>query len=171
MNRLFEISEKLGEIARQRFELKQKLVVVDRNLVSYERSLIPAGGWPGSNADQRKAAELAVKEADIPLRDLHDEKSLYEDQLASLEVDREALILEKEAWQWTIRDRETQYDSHRPFDVSVFQAKAMYDEQVKSEAAYAEYMEEQEGYAQDLQRGTIDEVGSPKNDADDEIPF
>ena len=108
MNRLFEIAKELSVIATSRFELKQQLEATVRNIKTQEAAIIPAGGWPGANADTRKAAETAAKAADEPLRMLAMDKAAIEEELDRLELDREALTAEREAWHWTIRDRETQ---------------------------------------------------------------
>jgi hypothetical protein len=64
MNRLFEIANRLGEIARTRYQQHDLLKTVERSLKSRERAITPEGGWPGKNADERKAAELAALSAD-----------------------------------------------------------------------------------------------------------
>jgi hypothetical protein len=64
MNRLFEIANRLGEIARTRYQQHDLLKTVERSLKSREMKIKPEGGWPGKNADERKAAELAALSAD-----------------------------------------------------------------------------------------------------------
>ena len=106
MNRLFEIATELGEIARQRFDFRQKLTLYEQQQAAREAALIPEGGWPGSNADTRKAAEKAAKANDPELVGLTLSIQDLNFDLGKLEVDREALIAERDAWQWTIRDME-----------------------------------------------------------------
>ncbi len=108
MNRLFDIAYELNELAKARFDLKQQLETIARNIKTQEAAIIPAGGWPGSNADTRKAAETAAKAADPALQMFAADKAAIEEALDKLELDRDALLAEKEAWHWTIRDRETQ---------------------------------------------------------------
>jgi hypothetical protein len=106
MNRLFEIASELGEIARKRFLIRDEIRSFEINIKAEETAMIPEGGWPGSNDMQRKAAEATAKANSPSL--IYSRTIMQEDQtrLDSLEVDREVLIAERDAWMWTIRDRE-----------------------------------------------------------------
>lgn len=107
MNRLFRIADELAEIARARYDYRRAILTLDNDIAGREVELIPAGGWPGSNADARKAAEKAAKATDPELAyylELRDEQQI---KLDLLELDRDMLLAERQAWEWTIRDRET----------------------------------------------------------------
>lgn len=106
MNRLFEISRELSAIARVRFDLRQQLETIARNITAQQAAIIPAGGWPGSNADTRKAAKLAARASDPGLIMFAADKAAVAQQLETLEVDRDALLAEHDAIIWTIRDVE-----------------------------------------------------------------
>lgn len=106
MNRLFEIAEQLGEIAHSRYSIRQGIAALDVKIANREAAIIPDGGWPGSNADTRKAAEKAAKAADKNLIDWTASRESFQAALDELEYKREALIAERDAWQWTIRDNE-----------------------------------------------------------------
>ena len=108
MNRLFEIAEALHNIALDRMTMRQSMDTVNRNIKAREAAMIPEGGWPGSNADTRKAAEVAAKANDGQLKNLDLEKRMIEAQLERSEIERDALVEERNAIQWTIRDREQQ---------------------------------------------------------------
>ncbi len=105
-NRLFEIASKLGEIAENRRTTRLQQLEIQRMIEARKTALIPEGGWPGSNDVQRKAAECKAKESDQVLHDLILDDDLLSGQMAQLEADREALIAERDAYQWTIRDAE-----------------------------------------------------------------
>jgi hypothetical protein len=107
MNRLFEIATELSEISRKRQILRNDIRKFELSIKAAEIELIPEGGWPGSNDMQRKAAEATSKANDPALIYLRYEMDEDQSRMDLLEVDREALISEREAWQWTIRDRET----------------------------------------------------------------
>jgi hypothetical protein len=109
MNRLFEIAKQLKDIALHRFVEKRQLADLETKIAAREVSLIPDGGWAGANADTRKASEKAAKAADAELQELIKLQSSCQESLDNLEFDREILTIEKEAWQWTIRDNETRY--------------------------------------------------------------
>jgi hypothetical protein len=106
MNRLFEIAEELHLIALDRMTQRQTLDTVNRNIKAREAAMIPDGGWPGSNADTRKAAELAAKSTDKQLVSFDIESRVIQDQLQVSEIKRDALIEERDAIRWTIRDNE-----------------------------------------------------------------
>jgi hypothetical protein len=108
MNRLFEIATELGEIAHSRFVIRRGIDALDAKITAREAAMIPEGGWPGANADTRKAAEKAAKATDPELIKLADNRNAFQSSLDELECKREALVAERDAWQWTIRDRETQ---------------------------------------------------------------
>lgn len=108
MNRLFEIAEQLHNIALDRMTMREAMDTVNRNIKAREAAMIPEGGWPGGNADTRKAAEVAAKAADGQLKNLDLEKRMIEAQLERSEIERDALVEERNAIQWTIRDREQQ---------------------------------------------------------------
>ena len=106
MNRLFDIASELGEIARKRFDVKCQISIIDENIKKVEAAIVPVGGWPGSNADQRKASELAARSSNQALIEFGMDLDAAQNDLAKLEVDREVLIAERDAWMWTIRDQE-----------------------------------------------------------------
>ena len=124
MNRLYEIAKELGNIASVRFYLKQQLETIAHNIKTQEAAIIPAGGWPGSNADTRKAAEIAAKAADEPLRMFAADKAAIEEQLDLNELKRETLTAEREAITWTIRDIENVARGQE----SVFEMLRKYDD-------------------------------------------
>ncbi len=106
MNRLFEIAERLHLIALDRMTQRQALDTVNRNIKAREVAMIPDGGWPGNNADTRKAAEVAAKATDQQLNLFELEKRMTQDQLETSEILKDALIEERDAIRWTIRDNE-----------------------------------------------------------------
>lgn len=108
MNRLFEISKELGEIATRKFEARRNAAQLEADILAREAAIIPEGGWPGSNADTRKAAEKAAKAADTTLTTYAAQKLDYQDSLDQLDLRREILTAERDAWQWSIRDLEAQ---------------------------------------------------------------
>jgi uncharacterized protein YeaC (DUF1315 family) len=133
MNRLFEIASELGEIARKRLSLRQIIDGMTDDIAMREAELIPEGGWPGGNADTRKAMEKAAKAADIILQGRINYKSTSQKELDALEVDRDVLNAERDAWQWTIRDRETTkpLDGH---ESSVFEDYDLWQDEQYSRA-------------------------------------
>jgi hypothetical protein len=106
MNRLFEIARELGDIAQKRMESRRFIAEVEAMTIIREASIVAEGGWAGSNADTRKAAEKAAKGADQELLALTASKLSYQATLDELEVKKEVLVAERDAWQWTIRDNE-----------------------------------------------------------------
>jgi hypothetical protein len=106
MNRLFIIAEELGRIAHQRFDLRQAIARHESFITSRKRALIPEGGWPGKNADERKAAEIAAFAGDVELLGAQAFLAHDQDALDQWDVEREVLQAELAAWQWTIRDLE-----------------------------------------------------------------
>lgn len=163
MNRLFEIAAELKVIATTRFELKQQLETTVRNIKTQEAAIIPAGGWPGANADTRKAAEIAAKAADEPLRIFAMDKAAIEEELDRLELDREALTAEREAWHWTIRDRETQgCMTESVFDAMDAWSRAQTD--IVADAA----AEAEEAFEQALSGEPVTAVD---DDGDSDLPF
>jgi len=163
MNRLFEIAKELTVIATTRFELKQQLEAAVRNIKTQEAAITPAGGWPGANADTRKAAEIAAKAADEPLRMLAMDKAAIEEELDRLDLDRDALIAEREAWHWTIRDRETQ----GIMKMSVFEEMDAWTARQAETVADAE-AEASEAFEQSLSGEPITAVD---DDGDSDLPF
>lgn len=133
MNRLFTIASELSNIAQERFEIKQKLSLYEMQQSARETAMIPEGGWPGSNDTQRKSAEKTAKANDPELIGLSMSIHDLNYDTGQLEVDRDALIAERDAFQWTIRDRETTKppDGHR---TSVFEDYDLWqDEQYSAE--------------------------------------
>jgi hypothetical protein len=106
MNRLFEIAQELRAIALVNFEAQEGLRQLERSIKARKEQLIPEGGWPGSNDAQRKAAELKAYTTDEPLARFEQEQIELRRETAALEVDRDNLLEEKAAWQWTIRDQQ-----------------------------------------------------------------
>jgi hypothetical protein len=107
MNRLFEIAKELNDVAVSRMDYREKLQMVERDRKAYELQMVPEGGWPGKNADERKAAEMIAKGNDGQLYGYEIQRQTIEHNLAAEELRRDALTAEREAWMWTIRDRET----------------------------------------------------------------
>lgn len=103
-NRLFEISNELASNLRAQLKTKMDLAAVEVSIIAQEAHIIPEGGWPGSNADTRKAYEKQAKAADPVLKFLNEEKNKGQESLQVLELDFRILQMEKEAWQWTIKD-------------------------------------------------------------------
>lgn len=107
MNRLFEIATELGDIA-----VKANLIIRDNrkfeaSMKRVELELIPEGGWPGSNETQRKVAEATAKATDANLIYMRDCMDGNQERLDELYIRRQDLLNEREAWHWTIRDRES----------------------------------------------------------------
>jgi hypothetical protein len=127
MNQLFEIASALGELAHARYELRNELTAIENAVKARKAAITPPGGWPGKNPDERKAAELAAVSTDETLTLLLSQKDDVEDELALSEADREALIAERDAWQWTIRDREVA--AFNPQMMSVFDMMREFEQQ------------------------------------------
>jgi hypothetical protein len=106
MNRLFDIARELGDIAQKRMTLRRELAENEAMTIIREAAIVPDGGWPGGNADTRKAAEKAAKGTDQELLALMSITHDYQFELEQLEVKRDVLVAERDAWQWTIRDNE-----------------------------------------------------------------
>lgn len=163
MNRLFEIAKELTAIAATRFDLKQQLETTVRNIKTQEAAIIPAGGWPGSNADTRKAAETAAKAADEPLRMFAMDKAAIELELDRLDLDRDALITERDAWHWTIQDRCNQGN----MTYSVFEEMNEWQARQAETVAGAE-TEAEEAFEQALSGEPVTTVD---DDGDSDLPF
>jgi len=177
VNRLFDIASKLDIIARQRFALRRFILDTENQIIAREAAMIPEGGWPGGNADTRKAMEKAAKAADPELQKLITGKEGYQTDLDNLELEKDALVNERSAWEWTIRDRETiTPDGGLP--CSVFEAMDLFmDEQYQKEQEelYQLSLEEEEAQREreaaeqpklDFEPGSVDDPSSP-----DYIPF
>lgn len=106
MNRLFEIAEELKHNAISRIDYRRKLQAIERDMKAYERQMIPEGGWPGKNADERKAAELSAKANDGQLYGYEIQRQTVQFNLDNDELHRDELIEERDAIRWTIRDSE-----------------------------------------------------------------
>jgi hypothetical protein len=106
MNKLFEIAKELSEIAQKRFEIKQKLSLYEMQQSARETAMTPEGGWPGSNDMQRKAEEKKAKANDPELIGLSMSIHDLNYDFGQLEVDRDAMVEERDAIRWTIRDNE-----------------------------------------------------------------
>ena len=106
MNRLFEIAETLKESAAVRIDYRNRLQLLKSDLELHERQMIPVGGWPGKNADERKAAELVAKDLDGTIFDIEARRKSIQAKLEAEELRRDALIEERDAIRWTIRDAE-----------------------------------------------------------------
>jgi hypothetical protein len=179
VNRLFDIASKLDIIARQRFALRRFILDTENQIIAREAAMIPEGGWPGGNADTRKAMEKAAKSADPELQKLITGKEGYQTDLDNLELEKDALVNERSAWEWTIRDRETQTSDNTCFNQSVFEAMDLFqDEQEQrnidelyqlSVQEEAEANREREAADQpklDFEPGSVDDPSSPNY-----IPF
>jgi len=131
MNRLFEIASELNQISVSRMKLRSEIDFIGESIIRHEAEMIPEGGWPGSNADTRKAMEKAAKASDLTLQNLANGKINAQSEMDALEIERDALIAERDAYQWTIRDRE---NVARGVE-SVFVAKPSEPEPVSDEQA------------------------------------
>jgi len=105
-NRLFEIAELLKSIAVQRAILRRDIGAFDDKITFIKRDLIPEGGWPGKNADERKAAEISAYHNSTYLNYWEGEKKESEEFISQLDTYRMALLEERSAYEWTIRDNE-----------------------------------------------------------------
>jgi hypothetical protein len=106
MNRLFEIAKELGSIANDRFNLRESIRDYENRIKRARVELAPAGGWPGTNEAARKIAQEYSELHDPDLMFMRAALDDDEVSLEKLESNREALIAERDAWQWTIRDEE-----------------------------------------------------------------
>lgn len=170
MNRLFEIAVALGEIARVRLDTKRYLVAVDKLIADRSTALIPEGGWPGSNADTRKAVEKSTLANDPELKGFAMGRDSYIATLDDLELKRDALLAERSAWEWTIRDREA--CAHEGGQIySVFSMMEAY----RTEQEYAAQMEAMETTKDTMAEATEnmngDELDLLTQTHDDDPPF
>lgn len=169
MNRLFEIAKELGEIANKRLQGKQLLDESDQLLKGIMLRLIPEGGWPGKNADERKAAELKAYDDCVILQEEQERRASIKETFDLLEADREALIAERDAWQWTIRDNEVA--ASVGYGRSVFAMMETY----QTEKEWAEYnaQEAADQARAQAQQDAYDELNQIKTEGldPDEPPF
>lgn len=106
MNRFLDIAKDLSEYAIAIIGGRRQLQALDRQVKDHERTMIPDGGWPGKNADERKAAELAAKSSDEQLYEYEIRRQAIQFNLDNDELHRDALLEERDALRWTIRDNE-----------------------------------------------------------------
>lgn len=106
MNRLFEIAQELTNCAIELSDDRRKLLSLEREAKAYERQVVPEGGWPGKNADERKAAEMNFKASDGQFYEYEMRRDVLEFNINSGGLRRDALIEERDAIRWTIRDNE-----------------------------------------------------------------
>ena len=103
-NPLAKIAISLGELYRQRAELRIK----DRHLGELEEkrvaAITPAEGWPGKNETERKCSMNTMLAADDELTTIKQHISDASDELERFGAEIHVLEAEKEAYQWTIRD-------------------------------------------------------------------
>ena len=128
MNRLFEIASALSVNARQRWTMRKMIEITEGKIAAREAAMVPEGGWPGSNADTRKAMEKAAKAVDLDLIELKNDLSTHNAQLENYDLDRDELIAERQAWEWTVRDRETTKPP-RGHNSSVFEDMALWQDE------------------------------------------
>jgi hypothetical protein len=142
MNRLFSIYEELADLAETKLDLRSAIDRIEKDIAIREAFIIPAGGWPGSNADSRKTAQQAARAADEELKYLENEMEMCKADMLRVDMERDNLIAERSAWEWSIRDRETTrpVEGHK---LSVFEEMERYQaDQADTERKQDERMDD-----------------------------
>jgi hypothetical protein len=99
-----DIAKELKELRMQRVTLREEVKNLDRWIKEREAFLTPAGGWPGKNPDERKAAQVDAYKFDGDLVEFGERLLRAKFVLDQNEAALDSLKDEQNAIEWTIRD-------------------------------------------------------------------
>lgn len=103
MNRLFELAEDLAANQTAKTDLAIRLSRQRTDLEARKLALIPAEGWPGKNAEERKINEQRTYAADEPCQKIKEEINSLEEEILQLDNIVQTYVDERRAIEWQIR--------------------------------------------------------------------
>lgn len=103
--KLIELGIAIGKVQAVRIIQDNKLQVLRQDEIGLKTSIIPEGGWPGSNEGARNAARDAAYLNNPDLISAAAEIRGLELEIAQTRADLVLLEEERRAYEWSVRDR------------------------------------------------------------------
>lgn len=100
-----DIATQLGQLYRTRAGLSFARWQTEQDIERRKVQIIPPDGWPGSNAEARKANQAKAEVNDEALHSLDTYYSSLGTELAQVTGQIEALECERRMYEWNIRSR------------------------------------------------------------------